>query len=162
MGAIITFTISRRVFTALMRVFKSRVLLLSAAVLGAVLTCSVIFVPGVVGVFSLLCISACRSLMFPTIFGPGSRGLGEGTKLGASGLIMAIPGGALLTLLQGKLIDVFGGADEAMPGAATAKSYVVPLVCFVVIAAYALFCKKDSEKELGSGQAWRIKPGDVH
>jgi FHS family L-fucose permease-like MFS transporter len=87
--------------------------------------------------------------MFPTIFGLGSRGLGEATKLGASGLIMAILGGALLTLLQGKLIDVFGGADEALLGAATAKSYVVPLVCFIVIAAYGAFC--NSAK--GNGQS---------
>ena len=141
MGAIITFSIARWVFTALMRVFKPSALLLAAAVIGAVLTCSVMFVQGIVGVFSLICISACMSLMFPTIFGLGSRGLGEATKLGASGLIMAILGGALLTLLQGKLIDVFGGTDEAMLGAATAKSYVVPLVCFIVIAAYAFFVK---------------------
>ena len=54
---------------------------------------------------------------------------------------MAILGGALLTLLQGNLIDMFGGTEEALLGAATAKSYVVPLVCFVVIAAYAIFVK---------------------
>ena len=143
MGAIITFSVSRWVFTGLMRVFKPSVLLLAAAVLGAVLTCSVIFVQGMIGVYSLIVISACMSLMFPTIFGLGSRGLGEATKLGASGLIMAILGGALLTLLQGKLIDVYGGADEAMLGAATAKSYVVPLVCFIVIAAYGAFCTSD-------------------
>lgn len=142
MGAIITFSISRWIFTALMRVIKPSVLLLSAAILGALLCCSVIFVQGIIGVYSLVVISSCMSLMFPTIFGLGSRGLGEATKIGASGLIMAILGGALLTLLQGKLIDVFGGADEAMLGAATAKSYVVPLVCFAVIAAYAFFCKQ--------------------
>ena len=88
------------------------------------------------------------SLMFPTIFGLGSRGLGEATKLGASGLIMAILGGALLTLLQGKLIDVFGG--EAVLGAATAKSYLVPLVCFIVIALYAIHCKKADVENLVS------------
>ena len=58
---------------------------------------------------------------------------------------MAILGGALLTLLQGNLIDVFGGGDEAILGAATAKSYIVPLVCFVVISAYALFCRADQK-----------------
>ncbi len=142
MGAIITFSIMRWVFTGLMRVFKPTSLLLIAAVTGIGLTCSVMFIQGIVGVYSLIGISACMSLMFPTIFGLGSRGLGEATKLGASGLIMAILGGALLTLLQGKLIDVFGGTDEALLGAATAKSYVVPLVCFIVISAYGVFCKK--------------------
>lgn len=149
MGAIITFSISRWIFTALMRMFKPGNLLLAAAVLGAILSCSVIFVQGIVGVYSLIAISACMSLMFPTIFGLGSRGLGEATKLGASGLIMAILGGALLTLLQGKLIDVFkGDAEGALAmGVATAKSYVVPLVCFIVIAAYAFFCKKTKVEE---------------
>ena len=144
MGAIITFSVSRWIFTGLMRMFKPTILLLAAAVIGALLTCSVIFVQGIVGVYSLVAISACMSLMFPTIFGLGSRGLGEATKLGASGLIMAILGGALLTLLQGKLIDVFGGESDL--GGATAKSYVVPLVCFVVIAAFALFADKSKSQ----------------
>ena len=56
------------------------------------------------------------------------------------GMIMAILGGALLTLLQGKLIDVFGG--ETMMGAAAAKSYLVPLICFIVIAAYAFYTRR--------------------
>jgi MFS transporter, FHS family, L-fucose permease len=146
MAAIITFSLSRWIFTALMRIFNPSTLLLIAAVTGALLTCSVMFVQGIVGVYSLIAISACMSLMFPTIFGLGSRGLGEATKIGASGLIMAILGGALLTLLQGKLIDIFqGGVDtNAALGAATATSYVVPLICFVVIAAYAYFSKKTS------------------
>ena len=106
--------------------------------------------PFTLGVACLISISVFMSLMFPTIFGLGSRGLGEGTKLGASGLIMAILGGALLTLLQGKLIDVFGGTEETMLGLATAKSYLVPLVCFVVIAAYALFVKAKKVEDIVS------------
>lgn len=148
MGAIITFSIARWVFTGLMRVFKPTTLLLAAAVVGAALTCVVIFVQGIVGVFALVCISACMSLMFPTIFGLGSRGLGEDTKIGASGLIMAILGGALLTNLQGWLIDKFGG--EEVLGAATAKSYLVPLTCFIVIAAYAFFSKKSDTTDLSA------------
>ena len=85
--------------------------------------------------------------MFPTIFGLGSRGLGEATKIGASGLIMAILGGALLTQLQGKLIDVFGGADADAMGAAAAKSYLVPLICFVVIALYGLYASKSDNPQ---------------
>jgi FHS family L-fucose permease-like MFS transporter len=155
MIAIISFSIARWVFTALMVRFKPSTLLLAAAVLGAMATLGVIFAgdkmaftgyipfvgpsPFTLGVVCLISISVFMSLMFPTIFGLGSRGLGEGTKLGASGLIMAILGGALLTLLQGNLIDRFGG--EEVLGAATAKSYLVPFVCFIVIAAYALFVK---------------------
>lgn len=150
MGAIISFAISRWVFAALMLRFKPSSLLLIAAVIGAGLCCSVIFVGGIVGVYSLVAVSACMSLMFPTIFGLGSRGLGEATKLGASGLIMAILGGALITTFQGGLIDTFlGGAESegAALGAAAAKSYIVPVVCFVVIAAYAFYCKKNKVED---------------
>lgn len=156
MIAIISFSVSRWIFTALMGRFQPSTLLAFAAVMGAICSLGVIFGgnidfdgyipfvgdnPFTVGIVCLILTSVFMSLMFPTIFGLGSRGLGEATKLGASGLIMAILGGALLTLLQGKLIDIFGGEDKAMLGAAAAKSYLVPLVCFVVIAAYAFYVK---------------------
>ncbi|MBL7016272.1 MAG: L-fucose:H+ symporter permease [Kiritimatiellales bacterium] len=166
MVAIVSFSIARWVFTGLMVRFKPSTLLLAAAGMGGLCTVGVIFAgdkmaftgyipfvgtsPFTLGVACLISISVFMSLMFPTIFGLGSRGLGEGTKLGASGLIMAILGGALLTLLQGKLIDVFGGTEETMLGLATAKSYLVPLVCFVVIAAYALFVKAKKVEDIVS------------
>ena len=158
MVAIISFSISRWIFTALMVRFKPSTLLLFAAMMGGLCSLGVILggdkaaftgyipfvgaTPFTLGVVCLISTSVFMSLMFPTIFGLGSRGLGEATKIGASGLIMAILGGALLTLLQGKLIDLFGGSDEALLGAATAKSYMIPFVCFVVIATYAVFCKR--------------------
>jgi FHS family L-fucose permease-like MFS transporter len=156
MIAIISFSLSRWGFTALMSVFKPATLLAFAAVMGMLCSLGVIFGGGIafdgyipfvgaapftLGVVCLIATSVFMSLMFPTIFGLGSRGLGEATKLGASGLIMAILGGALITLLQGKLIDVFGG--EAMMGVAAAKSYVVPLVCFAVITAYAFYAMRE-------------------
>jgi FHS family L-fucose permease-like MFS transporter len=146
MGAIISFALSRWIFTALMVRFKPSTLLLIASAGGIALCFSVIFVGGIVGVYSLVAVSACMSLMFPTIFGLGSRGLGEATKLGASGLIMAILGGALITTFQGGLIDTFLGGAESEGialGVATAKSYIVPVVCFAVVAAYAFYCRKN-------------------
>lgn len=153
MIAIILFSISRWGFTGLMAKFQPSSLLAFAACMGAACSLGVIFggdkmafqgyipfvgeAPFTLGIICLIATSIFMSLMFPTIFGLGSRGLGEATKLGASGLIMAILGGALLTLLQGKLIDIFGG--EEVMGAAAAKSYVVPLICFIVIAAYAFY-----------------------
>ncbi len=161
MIAIISFSLARWIFTGLMVRFKPSTLLVAAAILGGLCSLGVIFAgdkmaftgyipfvgesPFTLGVVCLISISVFMSLMFPTIFGLGSRGLGEATKLGASGLIMAILGGALLTLLQGKLIDVFGG-EEAM-GAATAKSYLVPLVCFIVIALYGLYAAKADQSQ---------------
>jgi FHS family L-fucose permease-like MFS transporter len=68
--------------------------------------------------------------MFPSIYGISLRGLGQDTKIGASGLIMAILGGALLTAVQGQVSDITGNIKMA---------FFVPLVCFVVIAAYGLW-----------------------
>ncbi|MGE9271290.1 MAG: L-fucose:H+ symporter permease [Verrucomicrobiales bacterium] len=163
MIAIILFSVSRWIFTALMARFQPSSLLLFASVMGGICSLGVIFggdlvafqgyipfvgeSPFTLGVICLIATSVFMSLMFPTIFGLGSRGLGEATKLGASGLIMAILGGALLTLLQGKLIDIFGGEDDALLGAAAAKSYIVPLICFLVIAAYAFFAKQSKVEE---------------
>lgn len=163
MMAIILFSLSRWGFTGLMALFKPSTLLAFAAVMGILCSLGVIFggdvmafqgyipfvgeAPFTLGVICLIATSVFMSLMFPTIFGLGSRGLGEATKLGASGLIMAILGGALLTLLQGNLIDLFGGENEAMLGAAAAKSYVVPLVCFIVIAAYAFYAMRADKSE---------------
>jgi FHS family L-fucose permease-like MFS transporter len=130
--ALIIFGISRFVATALMTKVQPHNLLKVMAILGAVFTAVVILAGGQIGAIALVGISACMSLMFPTIFGLGSRGLGEDTKIGGSGLIMAILGGALLTPLQGWMIDVSN----------VSVSYVIPLICFVVIAVYAVFAGK--------------------
>lgn len=167
MIAIILFSCSRWGFTGLMAKFKPSTLLAFSACMAILCILGVMFggeitfqgyipfvgeAPFSVGVACLIAASIFMSLMFPTIFGLGSRGLGESTKLGASGLIMAILGGALLVGLQGKLIDVFGGQDEAMLGAAAAKSYVVPLVCFIVVALYGFYAVK-TEKHFSSDNA---------
>ena len=130
--ALILFGAFRFVFTWLMKYFRDSDLLLAASALGVLFSLNVVFVGGHVGVYSLIALSACMSLMFPTIFGLGSRGLGADTKVGASGLIMAILGGAIITPLQGHVIDL----------ANVSISYLVPLVCFIVIGAYALFSGK--------------------
>ena len=153
--AIILFSVSRWMFTGLMAFFKPSTLLAFASLMGILCSVGVIYggdiafdgyipfvgpSPFTLGVVSLILTSVFMSLMFPTIFGLGSRGLGTATKLGASGLIMAILGGALLPLLQGQLIVQFGGEDS-IGGVAAAKSYVVPLVCFAVAAAYGIYAR---------------------
>jgi len=125
--AIVLFGVFRFICTGLMSFLRPNLLLLIMAGLAVLFSLSVIFVGGIVGVYSLVAISACMSLMFPTIFGLGTEGLGEHTKIGASGLIMAILGGALFPLAQAKIIDL----------ANVNLSYIVPLICFAVIAAYA-------------------------
>jgi len=130
--ALIIYGVSRFLATAIMAKVQPHNLLTAMAVLGATLTGIVIIVGGQIGAIALIGISACMSLMFPTIFGLGCRGLGEDTKIGGSGQIMAILGVALLTPLQGYLVDIF---DVRI-------SYVIPLICFVTVASYAVFAGK--------------------
>ncbi len=77
--------------------------------------------------------SGFMSLMFPTIFGQAVYGLGDDTKIGGSGLIMAILGGAVVTFFQGKVSDLTGSINF---------SYIVPLICFAFITYYALISGK--------------------
>ena len=87
---------------------KPTTLLTALALLGNVLCVYAILSPNISGVWAVVFISACLSLLFPTIYGVALYGLGEDTKFGAAGLVMAILGGALLPLVQGALLDSFG------------------------------------------------------
>lgn len=66
--------------------------------------------------------------------------LGEDTKIGAAGLVMAILGGALFPLVQARIIDTVSAN----------VSYLVPLICFIVVAAYAIFDLRRIRKAHGS------------
>ena len=135
MAALILFTASRFVCTWLMRYITPANLLASLSGLAMGLTLIVIYIGGHIGVYALVGISGCMSLMFPTIFGLACRGLGEDTKLGGSGLIMAILGGAVLTQVQGVISDKLHSINLA---------YWVPLIAFAVILYYgAVACRKD-------------------
>jgi len=136
LASLILFAVSRFVSTWLMRFMTPARLLSLLSVVAMVFTLGTIFGTGIVGVYSLIAISGCMSLMFPTIFGLSVRGLGDDTKIGGSGLIMAILGGAFLTAVQGQVSDASGSI---------ATAYVVPLICFIVIAFYSLF---RSQKDL--------------
>jgi len=128
LASLILFALSRFLCTWLMRFIKPRNLLLFLSLSAIGLTGIVILSNGPVGVYSLIGISACMSLMFPTIFGLAVRGLGKDTKIGGSGLIMAILGGALLTAAQGKVSDITGSINLA---------FLVPLICFMFIVYYS-------------------------
>ncbi|NLE32048.1 MAG: hypothetical protein GX619_03365, partial [Bacteroidales bacterium] len=120
------------IFTWLMRYVKASRLLLIAALGAMICTAGVIFGAGIALVVFLIGISIFMSLMFPTIYGFALDGLGDDAKIGASGLIMAILGGALLTPLQGYVSDMFG----------INLAYIVPLLCFVVVFLYAGMAKR--------------------
>ncbi len=135
LAALFLFTASRFICTWLMRFMTAGNLLALLSGLAMFCTLVVIFGGGIVGVYALIGISGCMSLMFPTIFGLAVRGLGDDTKIGGSGLIMAILGGAVLTAVQGQVSDLTQSINMA---------YFVPFACFIVIAYYgAVACRKD-------------------
>ena len=130
--AMAIFLSSRFISTMLMKYLNSRLLLTAFAIGGFVLTLGVILIEGMAGLYCLIGVSAFMSLMFPTIYGIALEGLGEDATLGAAGLVMAIVGGALMPPLQGAIIDL--GTVAGLP--AVNFSFILPLICFVVIAIY--------------------------
>jgi FHS family L-fucose permease-like MFS transporter len=136
--AMIIFCSSRFVCTFLLKYVSPGGLLASLACGGILLSLGTIFLPGMAGLYSLIGISACMSLMFPTIYGIALKGLGEEAKLGSAGLIMAIVGGALMPPLQGRVIDMGQVALGFVTLESVRASFALPLLCFVIIAVYGL------------------------
>lgn len=135
------FVCSRFICTFLLRYFKPSSLLIALAIGGIAFTLGAIFIHGMAGLYSLIAISACMSLMFPTIYGIALKGLGEDAKLGSAGLILAIGGGCLMPPLQGLLIDKAVWFDFL---SSVRFSFVLPLICFVVITMFGFFVKKEN------------------
>ena len=128
--SIIGFSAARFLFTWLMKWIQPSKLLLWAAAADIVL-CLIVALCGGTGVLcivALIGVSFFMSLMFPTIYGIALENVGGDAKIGASGLIMAILGGAVITPLQGIISDAAG----------INISYLVPMVCFVVVLLFAI------------------------
>jgi FHS family L-fucose permease-like MFS transporter len=130
--AMALFIASRFISTFLMRYVRPGRLLMIFAVGGFISISGVILSQGIMGIYCLVATSAFMSLMFPTIYGIALRGLGEDAKFGAAGLIMAILGGSVMPPLQGAIIKQ--GTVLSMP--AENASFIIPLICFVVVAIY--------------------------
>ncbi len=130
--AMVLFVSSRFICTFLLKYIRPGKLLMILAIAGGILVLGVIFIDGIMGLYCLVGVSACMSLMFPTIYGIALRGLGEDAKFGAAGLIMAILGGSVMPPLQGMIIKqemVFSMHAENI-------SFILPFICFVVITIY--------------------------
>ena len=144
--AIVGFCVSRFLYTWLMRFFAPSKLLLFGSVMSLMCALVVVLAAGTgwLLVTFLVLISVFMSLMFPTIYGlaledverPECGGCAGDAKIGASGLIMAILGGALLTPLQGMLSDRFS----------IYTSFLVPVVCFSVVLLYSLYSIRTQKK----------------
>jgi len=136
--SLLLFIGARFIFTALMKFFPPGRLLLFAAAMAALSSVFTIGLHGVGGVAALVSISFFMSLMFPTIYGLTITGLGADTKIGGSGHIMAILGGAVVTALQGLVSDRSGSIH---------LSYLVPFGCFLVVVAYSAYIiRTDTDK----------------
>ncbi len=133
------FVTSRFICTFLLKYIKPSALLLYLATGGILFTSGTIFIPGMTGLYCLMAISACMSLMFPTIYGIALKGLGNDAKLGSAGLILAIGGGCLMPPLQGLLIDKAVWFESL---SSVRISFVLPLICFIVIAWFGRWALK--------------------
>jgi FHS family L-fucose permease-like MFS transporter len=131
--AMVFFTVSRFVCTFFLKYVPAGRLLSVLAICAIAFTGGAIFFPDRNGVYCLVAISACMSLMFPTIYGIALRGMGDKVKVAGAGLIMAIIGGSILPPIQALIIDwnitIFGVPSVNF-------SFIVPLICFIIIAVY--------------------------
>ena len=141
--AMVIFLCSRWICTVLLRYFSPGRMLTAFACGALVCTLGAIYLPGQIGLISLVMISACMSLMFPTIYGIALHSLTEEeSKLGSAFLIMAIVGGAVLTKFQGGLIDAYG----------VRASFWLPAACFVMIAVFGIRTFAKFEREAAASR----------
>jgi len=150
MAAFVIFTVGRVIGTIMLRYMSSGKLLMYFALLAMLFVLGTIFMQGMAGIYCLVSISFCMSLMFPTIYGIALEGLSEEqSKVGSAGLVMAIVGGALMPKLQGMIIDTGGKgvADTTILGVSEVNfSFILPLCCFLYITWYGLHVYKKYEK----------------
>ena len=137
--AMCLFLCGRFLSTWLMKYADGRRLLTIFGIGAALCTLGAILIVGKAGLFCLVGISLFMSLMFPTIYGTALEKVSLGdASLGAAFLVMAIVGGALMPPLQGMIIDC--GTILGHP--AVNVSYVLPLLCFVVVTIYGIRSRK--------------------
>jgi MFS transporter, FHS family, L-fucose permease len=128
-ASLLLFLASRFLMTWVIGFIRATKVLAVLAFLAVVLCLFAMSSPNLAGVLAVVSLSFCLSLMFPTIYGVALKGLGPATKFGAAGLVMAIVGGAIMPLIQGKLVDA----------TSPAFSFIVPAFCFAVVGLYALY-----------------------
>ena len=125
--------IGRFVGTYIMKFVNTRLLLTIFGIGASVCTLGAICIEGMFGLYSLILISLFMSIMFPSIYGIALENVdSQDTKLGAAFLVMAIVGGALMPPLQGMIID----QEVIMGYPAVNISFVLPLICFLIIIVY--------------------------
>ena len=125
--------IGRFLGTYIMKFVNTRRLLTLFGIGASACTMGAICIEGMLGLYSLILISLFMSIMFPSIYGIALENVSpQDTKLGAAFLVMAIVGGALMPPLQGMIID----QEVIMGFPAVNISFVLPLICFLIIITY--------------------------
>ncbi len=143
--AMCLFLCGRFLSTWLMKYTDGRKLLTIFGICAALCSLGAIIIVGKVGLYCLIGISLFMSLMFPTIYGTALENVSlEDASLGAAFLVMAIVGGALMPPLQGMMIDC--GTIAGHP--AVNVSYVLPFICFIIVAVYGLRARKSNSQQL--------------
>jgi len=140
--AMVIFCSSRFICTFMLKYISPGRLLFILACGAMAATAGTMFLEGMPGLYCLIGISACMSLMFPTIYGIALDGMGEDAKLASAGLIFAIVGGCYMPLMQGKLIDLGGESGKLFGIPAVSASFVLPFACFVIVAIYGFLTFK--------------------
>jgi FHS family L-fucose permease-like MFS transporter len=141
-GCGLAFMLGRFIGVFFMRFIQSERLLAIYSVICILLCLPAIFMQGYIAIYSVIGISFFMSIMFPTIFSMGIKGLGRDTEYGSSLIVMAIVGGAILPLIFGYIADLTGVLQYG---------HSVSLVCFVVILAFALKGHKIVKNKISNG-----------
>jgi FHS family L-fucose permease-like MFS transporter len=147
-ASLLVFLASRFLMTWVIGRIRATKVLAALAFLAVLLCLFAMSSPNMAGVLAVVALSFCLSLMFPTIYGVALKGLGPATKFGAAGLVMAIVGGAIMPLVQGKLVDATSAAF----------SFIVPAGCFVVVGLYALYDLRAEPSTIGAEPARDVEP----
>jgi FHS family L-fucose permease-like MFS transporter len=142
-GTLAVFMVGRFVSTWLLRYIPATRLLCAFALINTAACAIAVLHPGWLGVGCLVANSFFMSMMFPTIFALGTKGLGSRTKTGGAIIVMAIIGGAAMTPLMGKIADSAG----------MCWAYLVQVGCFVGVALYAWLFSQPEAEELAELQA---------
>jgi MFS transporter, FHS family, L-fucose permease len=138
-GVLVALTVGRFVSTPLMKYVSPSRMLGIYGVANVLLMAVTMTQPGIVGAWAVVASGFFLSIMFPTIFALGLKGLGPNTKLAGSLLVMAIVGGALFPPILGLIAKTTGSL---------AKGYIVPLLGFIVVALYGFLAPRVQPKEL--------------
>ena len=123
--------VGRFVGSAIMQKVRAETVLAAFSIGAFVVMMITVFAHGPVAMWSLILVGLFHSIMFPTIFTLGIKGLGPLTEEGSGLLIMAIAGGALV-IVQGKIADAYG----------LQWSFLLTAACELYVLFYALWGAK--------------------